>query len=143
MLAPLEDRGILERGGDEAGADAMDARMDIGDMPRESLLALCRERDFDWRTNMRRIAGLSEEVLRLRALCEEQRQQLAAYASGEVIVGLGRRLMALSAANDGLRDAVERERVLRNSLDAARAECRRLVAERDALATAQGAREMS
>lgn len=112
--------------------NTLNALANVEEMSHEALVALCRERDFERRTNICRINGLSEELWRLRALCDEQRRQLAAYASGEVIIGLGRRLMALSAANDGLRDAIERERELRASLAAAQAECRRLAAGRDA-----------
>lgn len=127
MLAPLENRSVRQR--EEGEAEEIHG----------SLVALRRERDFDLRTSVRRIAALSDEVARLRALCEEQRQQIVAYASGEAIVSLGRRLMALSAANDGLREAAERARTLQALLDATRDEYRRLAAERDTLAAALAA----
>jgi cell division protein FtsB len=122
MLAPLEDRSVLEREEDEA--DAL----------RRELDALRREREFDRRIGQQRIAALSGELDRLRARCDEQARQIAAYASGEAVVGLGRRLMELSAANEGLRGAAARAGTLQALLAATHEEFRRLAAERDALA---------
>lgn len=68
-----------------------------------------------------------------------QRRRLAAYASGEAVICPGRRLMALSVANDGLREAAVRAQALPAALAAMRDDCRRLAAERDALAAAVAA----
>ena len=122
MLAPLEDRSVLEREEDEA--DAL----------RREIDALRREREFDRRVGLQRVAALTGELDSLRARCDEQARQIAAYASGEAVVGLGRRLMELSAANDGLREAAARARTLQAVLAATHDEFRRLAAERDALA---------
>ncbi len=122
MLAPLENRNAIERA--DRDAEAL----------RSALAALRSERDFDRCASVQRIAVLTDEVARLRGVCEAQRRQLDAYASGEAVISLGRRLMALSAANDGLRAAAEQARTLQAQLAAAHDDCRRLADERDALA---------
>lgn len=121
MLAPLEDRSVLEREEDEAEA------------LRRELDALRRGREFDRRIGQQRIAALSGELDRLRARCDEQERQIATYASGEAVVGLGRRLMELSAANEGLRETAVRAVALQLLLAATRDEVLRIAAERDAL----------
>ncbi|MFC5300756.1 hypothetical protein [Azospira restricta] len=107
MLAPLEDRSILARAGDETRSGR--------------------------RRGPRRPA-LHAELARLRALCERQQRQLEGYAAGLPIVELGRKLMELSEANRLLRGDALRAVKLARILELSRTECLRLHAERDALA---------
>lgn len=112
MLAPLEDRSVLTRDGDDAAV---------------------RKRRGS-RRGGRRIVALSAEITRLTKLCERQRQQLDSYASGLPIVALGRKLMELNEANRQLRGDALRAVKLARIVELSRAECLRLHAERDALA---------
>jgi hypothetical protein len=79
------------------------------------------------------IRDLRREVVRLQALCDDQRRQLDEYASGTAIIDLGRKLMEFAEANTQLREAAVRAVRLERALVAAGAETSRLTAERDAL----------
>lgn len=125
MLAPLEDRRAL--------ADEAPEARELHDLRRALRASRLRLRRSALQST-RQITALNAEVTRLQSLCDSQAQQIARYASGTVIVDLGRKLTALSEANDRLRDAAQRGIVLERALGIADAECRRLSAERDALA---------
>lgn len=116
MLAPLEDRSILARDAD-ADADAARRRPARAD-----------------RRGGRQILALRAGIARLTALCKRQQRQLDDYASGVPIVELGRKLMELDEANRQLRGTALRAVKLERILELSRAECQRLIAERDALA---------
>lgn len=117
MLAPLEGRSILNSGGSE-----VDVRRCESGLLSDPLEA-----------GGERIAALAGELDCLRSRCAMQERRIAAYASGEAVVALGRRLMELSAANDGLRETAARAVALQSLLAATRDEVLRIAAERDAL----------
>lgn len=129
MLAPLKDRSILER--------------DNADQPNESeLLAenavlklrLRQVRQFQKRTataNTCRMSSASRKFSLVRATIRHRQQRIDELESGQVITGLGRRLMALQQENDELIDAVQRLWFLDRTLGAAHQECERLARERD------------
>lgn len=125
MLAPLEDCRIL--------ADDLDEAAEIRDLRRALRESRLRLRRSAWQST-RQIAALNAEVSRLQALSEEQRRQLAEYASGAAIVDIGRKLMDLVEANDRLRATAQRVGLIERALAAACVERQHLAAERDALA---------
>ncbi|MBI2306383.1 MAG: hypothetical protein HYU78_03690 [Rhodocyclales bacterium] len=125
MLAPLKDRSVL--------ADEAPEAREIRDLRRALRASRLRLRRSALHST-RQIMALNAEVSRLQALSDGQARQIERYASGTVIVDLGRKLSALAEANDRLRDAARRATMLERALGIADAECRRLSAERDALA---------
>lgn len=130
MLAPLEDRSVLTvRGCDEACA--------VREELHELRLALCASRLRLRRSALqgaRQVMALNAEIVRLQQCCERRAQQLERYATGGVIVDLGRRLMALSEANARLIDDSRRATVLEKVLGLSEAEQQRLARERDRMA---------
>ena len=130
MLAPLEDRSVLTvRGCDEACAVEKELH--------ELRLALCASRLRLRRSALqgaRQVMALNAEIVRLQQCCERQAQQIERYATGAVIVDLGRRLMALSEANARLIYDSRRAAVLEKVLGLSEAERQRLARERDGMA---------
>lgn len=124
LLAPLENRSLIEREGEpaltaEQGNALRQARRELR---RSAALAA------------RKIVSQENEILRLRNFLESSQERVAALESGQAIVELGRRLMILSLRNDELQGAAERLWTLDKTLAAAHAECERLGEERDQLA---------
>ncbi len=130
MLAPLEDRSVLTvRGCDEECAVERELH-ELRRALRASRLRLRRSA----LQGARRIMALHAETDRLRAICERQAQQIERYATGAVIVDLGRKLMALSEANARLVEDSRRAVVLEKVLGLSEAERQRLARERDGMA---------
>lgn len=124
MLAPLEDRSILER-----ETDATDELADLRRALRESRIRLRRGA---WQS-ARQICTLNAEIKRLQNERDDCRQRLDQLASGVAIVELGQALMRLSANNERLSAAARRVWQLEKNLAAAHAECARIAEERDQL----------
>jgi hypothetical protein len=76
-----------------------------------------------------------------RAETASLRERLAAFESGAAIVDMGRRLMAMTAANEELRAAADRGRALQAALGEAEARNASLSRERDQLAAERDALE--
>ncbi|MCK6405136.1 MAG: hypothetical protein L6Q60_03860 [Rhodocyclaceae bacterium] len=130
MLAPLEDRSVLTvRGCDEECAVEREAN-ELRRLLRASRLRLRRSA----LQSTRQIVTLNAEIARLQKVCERQAVQIARYAAGSVVVDLGRRLMALSVANERLVEDSRRTAMLERVLGISEAERQRLVRERDAMA---------
>ena len=130
MLAPLENRNILTvRGCDEVCAVEKEMR-ELRRALRASRLRLRRSA----LQGARQVIALQVELAHLQAKCERQEVQIARYASGSVVVDLGRKLMALSDANARLIDDSRRAVMLERVLGVSDAELRRVSRERDALA---------
>lgn len=134
MLAPLKDRSVIER---ETSLEASDAPA-LADLQAENMalrLALRQARRSQRRTatlTTRQLIALNNEVSRLQQLNLSLQQQSEEYASGQAIVSLGQRLMALEESNAQLRAAAQQLWYLDKSLCAAHHECERLARERDA-----------
>lgn len=134
MLAPLKDRSVIER---ETSLEASDAHA-LADLQAENMalrLALRQARPSQRRTatlTTRQLIALNNEVSRLQQLNLSLQQQSEEYASGQAIVSLGQRLMALEESNAQLRAAAQQLWYLDKSLCAAHHECERLARERDA-----------
>lgn len=134
MLAPLKDRSLIER---DDGAAAPQA-LPLSDLQAENMalrLALRQARRSQRRSATlaaRQIVALNNEVSRLQQLNLSLQQQCEEYASGQAIVGLGQRLMALEESNAQLLAAAQQVWYLDKSLCAAHHECERLARERDA-----------
>ena len=130
MLAPLENRSLLTvRGCDEECAVEREMR-ELRRALRASRLRLRRSA----LQGARQVMALKTELAHLKVLCERQGVQIARYASGEVIVDLGRKLMTLSEANVRLVEDSRRSVMLERVLGVTDAELRRVSRERDALA---------
>ena len=130
MLAPLENRNILTvRGCDEECAVEKEMR-ELRRALRASRLRLRRSA----LQGARQVMALKGDLVRLQSQCDQQGAQIARYASGAVIVDLGRKLMALSDANARLIDDSRRAVMLERVLGMTDAELRRVCRERDALA---------
>jgi hypothetical protein len=134
MLAPLKDRSIIER---DDRADSL-AMQPLSDLQAENMalrLALRQARRSQRRSatlTTRQIISLNNEISRLQALNLSLQQQCEEFASGQAIVSLGQRLLALEANNEQLLAAAQQVWYLDKSLCAAHHECERLARERDA-----------
>lgn len=144
MLAPLKNRALLER-------DDGDPQADLSPLPNdttgrrvaalESEIAALRSALRQSRQTQRRSATIStkkiiaqlNEIDGLKAVVAAQRQRLADFESGQVMIELGHQLQQLSASNDDLSSAAQRVWHLEKTIRAAHAECERLAGERDAL----------
>jgi hypothetical protein len=130
MLAPLENRNVLTvRGCDEECAVEREMRE-----LRRALRASRQRLRRSALQGARQVMALKAELANLQLQCERQGVQLASYASGEVIVDLGRKLMKLSEANAHLIEDSRRAVMLERVLGLTDAELRRVSRERDALA---------
>lgn len=144
MLAPLENRALLER-------DDGDPQADLSPQPSdrtgqrvaalESEIAALRSALRQSRQTQRRSATIStrkiiaqlNEINALKAVVTTQRERLADFESGQVMIELGRQLQQLSASNNDLSCAAQRVWQLEKTIRAAHTECERLAGERDAL----------
>ncbi len=130
MLAPLEDRRLLSRRGCDEECAVEKEMQALRRALRASRLRLRRSALL----GTRQLMALQAEVARLSGECERQRVQIARYASGAVVVDLGRRLMALGEANARLLEDSRRAAMLERVLGLTDAELRRTARERDVLA---------
>jgi hypothetical protein len=134
MLAPLKDRSVIEREDSPGNVDASP----LSDLQAEIValrLALRQARRSQRRSatlSARQVVALNNEVSRLQQLNLSLQQQCEEYASGQAIVSLGQRLMALEESNAQLLAAAQQVWYLDKSLCAAHHECERLARERDA-----------
>jgi cell division protein FtsB len=144
MLAPLKNRALLER-------DDGDPQADLSPLPNdntgrrvaalESEITALRSALRQSRQTQRRSATIStrkiiaqlNEIDGLKAVVAAQRQRLADFESGQVMIELGHQLQQLSASNNDLSSAAQRVWHLEKTIRAAHAECERLAVERDAL----------
>jgi hypothetical protein len=134
MLAPLKDRSVIER---DDGQDRSDTPPSA-DLQAENTalrLALRQARRSQRRSatlSAAQLVALNNEVSRLQQLNLSLQQRCEEYASGQAIVSLGQRLMALEESNAQLLAAAQQVWYLDKSLCAAHHECERLARERDA-----------
>ena len=131
MLAPLKNRSLIERepslSPEERVAQLESANLALRNALRQSRQAQKRSATLA----ARKIVAQDNEISRLETLRRTARERVEALESGQAIVELGRRLMALSEANEQLADAARRVWMLDKTLCAAHEECARLARERD------------
>ena len=131
MLAPLKNRSLIERepslSAEERVAQLESANLALRNALRQSRQAQKRSATLA----ARKIVAQDNEISRLETLHRAARERVEALESGQAIVELGQRLMALSEANAQLTDAAQRVWVLDKTLCAAHEECARLARERD------------
>jgi len=131
MLAPLKDRSLLERE-PNVSPDERIAQLEAANAALSSALRQARQAQRRSATlATREIVAQANEISRLETLLQTTRQRVDSLESGQAIVELGRRLMALSEANEQLTDATRRVWTLDKTLCAAREECARMASERD------------
>lgn len=131
MLAPLKDRSLIERE-PAIFADERIAQLEAANATLSSALRQSRQTQKRNATlAARKIISQANQINRLETLYESARQRVEALESGHAIIELGRRLMALSEANEQLIDAARRVWTLDRTLCAAREECARMAHERD------------
>ncbi|UCV20048.1 hypothetical protein [Ferribacterium limneticum] len=144
MLAPLKNRALLERDDGDPQADLCPLPSDkTGRLVAalESEITALRSALRQSHQTQRRSATIStkkiiaqlNEIDGLKAVVAAQRQRLADFESGQVMIELGRQLQQLSASNNDLSSAAQRVWHLEKTIRAAHAECERLAGERDAL----------
>jgi cell division protein FtsB len=144
VLAPLKNRALLERDDGDPQADLSPLPSDNTDRrlaELESEVCALRSALRQSRLTQRRSATIStckiiaqlNEIDGLKAIVAAQRQRLADFESGQVMIELGRQLQSLCASNDDLSSAAQRVWQLEKTIRAAHAECERLAGERDAL----------
>jgi hypothetical protein len=131
MLAPLKNRSLIERESPLA-LDERVAQLESENLALRSALRQSRQAQKRSATlAAHKIVTLTNQVSHLDTLHRAARQQVEMLESGQTIVELGQRLMALSEANAQLTDAAQRVWVLDKTLCAAHEECARLARERD------------
>lgn len=131
MLAPLKDRSLIERE-PAISADQHIAQLEAANAILTSALRQSRQAQRRSATlAARKIVSQANEINRLETLHQTARRRIEALESGQAIIELGRRLMALSETNEQLIDAARRVWTLDKTLCAAREECARMASERD------------
>jgi hypothetical protein len=138
MLAPLEDRSVLERDDGDPQRDwPLDEFSVLARLEAEN--ASLRKSLRDARQNQRRNATLTarqvvaqtNEIYRLGELNAQLQKRLQEHESGLAITSLAQQLMALRDANEQLTAAATRVWYLDKTLCAAHRECELLARERD------------
>ncbi|WP_265949255.1 hypothetical protein [Dechloromonas sp. A34] len=131
MLAPLKDRSLIERE-PTLSADERIAQLEAANAALSSALRQSRQAQRRNATlAARNIVAQANEIERLETLYWTAHQRVTVLESGQAIIELGRRLMALSEANEQLIDAASRVWTLDRTLCAAREECARMAHDRD------------
>lgn len=149
MLAPLEDRSLLERDDGDPQRDApfpQLAALTRLEAENAALRKSLREARQTQRRNAtltaRQVVAQTNEIYRLGELNAQLQKRLLEYESGLAITRLAQQLMALREANDQLTAAATRVWYLDKTLCAAHRECEHLARERDSalrrLRTASG-----
>jgi predicted nucleic acid-binding Zn-ribbon protein len=144
MLAPLKNRALLERDDgnplanlDPVPRDKTDrviARLESEVAALSTALRQSRRAQRRSATiSTRKIVSQLNEISGLKAIVAAQRERLADFESGQVMIELGHQLQQLSASNDDLSSAAHRVWQLEKTIRAAHAECERLAGERDEL----------
>lgn len=132
MLAPLENRHLLER--EPLEADLLEqACLRIAQLEGEKIALKLALRDLRQALRRQKLAAIQAERER-KIVHETTQQRLEQLGSGESIIELGRKLMALEEKNARLENAAQKVWYLDKTLCAAHCECERLAEERDALA---------
>lgn len=130
MLAPLEDRGIIER---EIRSPATSTARELGDLRQALRESRQRLRQSAWQST-RQIAALHREIDRLQMRCAQYENRIQRYASSQAMMDIARALMRVSEENEALRQSAQHAWQLEKNLRAAHDEYRQLRDERDALA---------
>lgn len=94
-----------------------------------------------WRARIALLEAARDKLQAAGAEVNALRERLATFESGAAVIGLGRRLMSLTAANEQLRIAAERSRALEVSLKEAEDNALALARERGELAAERDALE--
>lgn len=130
MLAPLKDRSILER---EMPAEA--AHLDQLQTDNLNLKSALRQarRMQKRQATLHASASVAQanEINRLQTLLAMAQERIVHLESGQSMIEMGARLVALSEANAQLVEAAQRVWTLDRTLCASRGECLRLANERD------------
>lgn len=130
MLAPLKDRSLIEREVDDEPVRS--ARL-IAE--NRALAAALRQSRQTQRRNAtlaaRKIVALTNETSRLSTLLDASRARVAELESGQAMIEMAQRLLALSEANERMAESARHAWMLDRTLCAAHEECARLAAERD------------
>lgn len=140
MLAPLKNRHLIEREPADSFELLEQACLRIAQLEGEKIALKLALRDLCQvhRRHKMTAAGTEREMAReadcLHERCEAYRQRLEKLESGESIVELGRKLIALEEKNTQLENAAQNVWYLDKTLCAAHCECERLAKERDVLA---------
>lgn len=140
MLAPLKDRSILRPAmADEPPTQVGDSRRlarleDENRALKAALRATRQQLRRNATEQTRTTIAQRNEISRLQLLAEQHRAARDRLASGQAMIDMGRRLMALSEANERLVEAARRVWHLDRTIGQAHRECERLARERDSLA---------
>lgn len=135
MLAPLENRAILEKEPDESAADARLQALENENAALRRALQKARSSQKRMITlNATRSVDQANRIALLETQSSNQRARIAQLESGQAIIELGQQLMALREANEQLIAAAQRVWHLDKTICAAHRECERLARERDDLA---------
>ncbi|WP_434517004.1 hypothetical protein AB6Q56_10590 [Dechloromonas sp. ARDL1] len=126
MLAPLKDRSVLARSGEDDDPEE-DTETMLRNALREARQALRRAAT----RGVRQTVALTNDINRLSEENRQLRQRLEELENGQSIVALGQQLMALRAENDALIAAARRVCDLNHGLRTAHGECERLRAARE------------
>ncbi len=130
MLAPLKDRSIIRQATKEASA--ADSRLVAENASLKQALRLARQAQKRAATlSTRQIIELTNANYRLSDRTNQLSQRLAELESGQTMLVMGQRLMALRQENDKLAAAAEQLWFIDRTLRAAHCECERLAVERD------------
>ncbi len=130
MLAPLKDRSIIQRS--TTDVYAADSRLVAENAALKQALRQSRQAQKRAATlTARQIVELTNANFRLNQTAQQLRQRLTELETGQAMLAMGQRLMAMRQENDELAAAAEHLWFLDRTLCAAHRECERLAAERD------------
>lgn len=132
MLAPLENRALIEREPDDALRAAELEKENAGLRQALRQARSSQKRMITMHAN--RNSELGQRIAALEQHCAEQAARISAFESGQAIIELGRQLMELKEANARLVESAQRVWHLDKTICAAHRECERLARECDSLA---------
>lgn len=130
MLAPLKDRSLIER---ESPAEAEHlAQLDADNLSLKNALRQARQTQKRQATlHASKSIAQANEISRLQTLLEQAHERITQLESGQAMIEMGARLLALNESNANLLEAARRAWTLDRTLCASRHECQRLACERD------------
>ncbi|WP_306606676.1 hypothetical protein [Azonexus sp.] len=135
MLAPLENRALLEREPEENSPQERISELEGENIALRQALRQARASQKRMATlNSNRSIEQTNRISTLETCCENYRARIAELESGQPIIELGRQLMEARDANERLIAAAQRVWHLDKTICAAHRECERLARERDNLA---------
>lgn len=140
MLAPLKDRSILQQAtADDTPswedlAERLAALEDENKALKSALRATRQQLRRNATEHTRTMVAQSNEISRLQLVVEQHQSAVDHLASGQAMIEMGQRLVALSDANEHLVEAAQRVWHLDKTICQAHRECERLARERDSLA---------